>query len=67
MQARDLPTTWREEGKFAPDDLVTMHIEPADRELAGALSLEAMMDVIGRQAQERGLTEEKLAAILDEA
>jgi hypothetical protein len=41
-------------------------IEPEDPELAAAASLEAVMDIIGRRATERGLTEERLAEILNE-
>ena len=40
---------------------------PEDPELANAASLEERMTLIGRRAQERGLTEAKLQAILDEA
>ena len=67
LAARDLPAEWREEGRFAPDDRVTVWIEPEDAELAGAASLRAVMDVIGRRMGERGLTEEKLEEILNEA
>jgi hypothetical protein len=54
------------EGRFAPDQRVTIVIEPEDTELAAAASLEAVMDLIARRARERGLTEEKLAGILNE-
>ena len=64
--ARELPKAWREEGQFAPDQRVTVVIEPEDPEPAAAASLEAVMDVISRRAAERGLTEAKLAEILDE-
>ena len=67
LAARELPPEWREEGGFAPDDRVTVWIEPEDAELAGAASLRAIMDVIGRRMQERGLTEQELEDILDEA
>ena len=63
--ARDLPTGWREEGRFAPDDRVTVWIDPEDAELAAATSLSAIMDIIGRRAGERGLTEERLDDILN--
>ena len=42
-------------------------IEPEDLELANAASLEELMTIVGRRAQERGLTEAKLQDILDEA
>jgi len=64
--AKELPPAWREEGRFAPDEQVTVWIEPEDPELAAAASLRDLMDIIGRRAQERGLTEEKLDTILDE-
>jgi hypothetical protein len=66
VEARELPKAWREEGRFAPDQRVTVVIEPEDPELAAASSLEAVMDIIGRRATERGLTEERLAEILNE-
>jgi hypothetical protein len=66
VTARELPAAWREEGRFTPDQRVTVVIEPEDPELAAAASLEAIMDIIGRRARERGLTEEKLAEILNE-
>jgi hypothetical protein len=64
--ARELPEAWREEGRFALDQRVTVVIEPEDTELAAAATLEAVMDIISRRARERGLTEEKLAEILNE-
>jgi hypothetical protein len=66
LPARDLPPAWREEGQFAPDEQVTVYIEPEDPELAAAAGLEAIMDVISRRGQERGLTEEKLQEALNE-
>jgi hypothetical protein len=45
---------------------VTVVIEPEDRELAAAASLEAVLDIISRRGAQRGLTEERLAEILDE-
>ena len=64
--ARELPEAWREEGRFAPDQRVTIVIEPDDPELAAAASLEAIMDVISRRARDRGLTGKKFAEILNE-
>jgi hypothetical protein len=66
VMARELPKAWREEGRFAPDQRVTVVIEPEDPELAAAASLEAVMDIISRRGAQRGLTEERLAEILDE-
>jgi hypothetical protein len=66
VMARELPKAWREEGRFAPDQRVTVVIEPEDPELAAAASLEAVMDIVSRRATARGLTEEKLAEILNE-
>jgi hypothetical protein len=66
VMARELPEEGREEGRFAPDQRVTVVIEPEDPELAAAASLEAVMDIISRRATERGFTEEKLAEILNE-
>ena len=67
LAARELPPEWREQGRFTPDERVTVVIEPEDLELANAASLEELMTIIGRRAQERGLTEAKLHDILDEA
>ena len=66
VMARELPDAWREEGRFAPDQRVTVVIEPEDPELAAAASLEAIMDIISQRATKRGLTEATLAEILDE-
>ena len=66
VTARELPKAWREEGRFALDQRVTIVIEPEDLELAAAASVEAVMDIISRRAMERGLTEESLAEILNE-
>jgi ribosome-binding protein aMBF1 (putative translation factor) len=66
VMARELPRAWRQEDGFAPDQRVTVVIEPEDSELAAAASLEAVMDIISRRAAERGLSEEQLAEILNE-
>jgi hypothetical protein len=39
VAARELPPEWREQGRFAPDERVTVVIEPEDPELANAASL----------------------------
>jgi hypothetical protein len=67
LPARELPAAWPERERFAPDDLVTVWIEPEDEELARAASLQRVMDIIGERAQARGLTPEKLDAILNDA
>jgi hypothetical protein len=66
VMARELPEAWREAGGFAPDQRVTVVIEPEDSELAAAASLEAVMDIISQRATERGFTEAKLAEMLNE-
>ena len=66
ITARELPPSWQQEGRFAPDDRVTVWVEPEDAELATASSLSALMDTIGRRAEARGLTPEKLKTILHE-
>jgi hypothetical protein len=63
--ARELPLEWQEEGRLGPEDRVTVWIEPEDQELARVGSLRELMDVIGRRAEQRGLSEEKLAEILN--
>lgn len=67
VKARDLPKEWREREQFGPDETVTIYIEPEDPELAQASNLSEIMDLIGKRAQERGLTDEKLEEILAEA
>ena len=37
VEARELPTTWREEGRFAPNEQVTVVITPAARAGSGSL------------------------------
>jgi len=64
--ASELPAAWREEGGFAPTDRVVVRVEPDDPELANAARLAEVMEIVGRRARARGLTEEKLAELLDE-
>jgi hypothetical protein len=59
VMASELPKARREEGRFAPD-------RAEGPELAATASLEAVMDIISRRGAQRGLTEERLAEILDE-
>lgn len=66
VSARDLPRAWQEEGRFLPDERVSVWVEPDDPEFAAAVTLDNIMDIIGRRAQERGLTEEKLESILND-
>lgn len=66
LKARELPAEWRERGQFDPEERVTVWIEREDAELAAAASLQELMDIIGRRADARGLTAEKLAAILND-
>ena len=42
VAARELPPEWREQGRFTPDERVTVVIEPEDPELANAASLEEL-------------------------
>jgi hypothetical protein len=37
LEARELPTTWREEGRFVPDEQVTVVVTPAARAGSGSL------------------------------
>ena len=53
IEARQLPASWQEEGRFAPNEQVMVRIEPVDPELAGAGSLAELMNIIGRRAQSR--------------
>ena len=67
VPARELPASWPEREQFAPDDLVTIWIEIEDAELERATSLRQVMDIIGERAKARGLTPEKLDAILNDS
>lgn len=68
VKARDLPKEWQERERFDPDSQVTVWIQPDDDpDLAGAQSLSDIMDAIGAEAERRGLTQEKLDEILEEA
>lgn len=67
VPARELPASWPERGRFAPDDLVAVWIEPEDAELAQAVSLSELMNIVGGRAKARGLTPKKLDAILNDA
>jgi len=67
LSARELPADWLAQGQFAPDDRVTVWIEPEDPELASAASLKEIMNLVGKRAEKRGLTKEKLEDILNEA
>ena len=64
--ASELPAAWREEGGGALTDRVVVRIEPDDPELANAARLVEVIEIVGRRARARGLTEEKVAEILDE-
>lgn len=66
ISARELPIGWQTEGQFDPNERVTVCVQPDDPELAAAIVLGELMDVIGRRAQVRGLTEERLETILYE-
>jgi hypothetical protein len=64
--ARELPSTWPERDEFAPEDRVTVWIEPEDAELERATTLAQLMDLISARAQARGLTQRKLKALLND-
>jgi hypothetical protein len=66
VMARELPKAWPERDQFAPEDRVTVWIEPADAELDTATTLAGLMDLISTRARSRGLDPAKLKAALDE-
>lgn len=66
VPAGELPASWPEREQFAPDDLVTVWIEPEDAELERAVSLRQVMDIVGKRAKARGLTPKKLDPILND-
>jgi hypothetical protein len=61
LKARDLPTTLTDGLK--PDQRVRVTVEPLEPHVARILD---HADEIGRQAEEAGLTEEKVWEILEE-
>ena len=65
LRARELPCDWQR--AFAdPDQIVAVTLTDIDPELDRAASLPEVMDVIGKRAEQRGLTGEILKDILDE-
>lgn len=58
-EAPELPDMCWEEGRFASDERVIVHVELIDVELSAAGSLEGIIDIVSRRTRERKLTEEK--------
>lgn len=64
VPGRDLPEEWRMKAEVSPDEFVTVIIQPSRDELTKQL-----LDIADRastEAKEKGLTEEKLAQLLNE-
>ena len=65
VRASELPRDWQRE--FAdPGQIVSVTITDVDPQLDEAGSLSEVMDVIGKRAEKRGLTEKILKDILHE-
>lgn len=65
IKGSQLPEEWTREAEAGPDDVLEITIGPPREKMTREL-LETI-DRIGKNAEERGLTEEKLTELLDEA
>ena len=65
VKAGSLPAEWRKEFSN-PDRDVRVEIREVDPELEAAKSLEDVMDLVAKRAEERGLTPKILQDILND-
>ena len=64
IKGSELPRQWAERAAVRPDDAVQITIGPSRDEAAKELL--RIMDQMGTEADRRGLTDEKLAALLSD-
>jgi hypothetical protein len=64
---RELAARLGEALRLDPDRAYTVTVQAEDEELARAASLKDVMDVVGRRAEERGMTPDVLRKILNDA
>lgn len=64
VRGRDLPPLWAEEAGVGADELVDVLIRPPREQRLKRLF--DLMDRMGEEARQRGLTEEKLQVLLED-
>ena len=64
VRGRDLPPLWAEEAGVDADELVDVLIRPPREQRLKRLF--DLMDRMGEEARQRGLTEEKLQVLLED-
>ena len=64
VKGSDLPKQWAEKLGAQPDERFTVTIQSEEDRRAAARELDRLMDAIGREAQEAGLTPDVLGDIL---
>ncbi len=64
VKGKDLPDEWRKKAKVLPDEVVTVTIQPSTEVLTKQLL--DIADKVSTEAEQKGLTEERLNALLNE-
>jgi len=64
VKGSELPQRWAEQLQARPDASFTVTIQSEAERRAAVEALQALMEQIGREAQEQGLTPEAASAIL---
>jgi len=64
VKGSELPKRWAEKLGAQPDERFTITIQSEEERRAAARELDRLMEAIGRDAQEAGLTPEVLSEIL---
>ena len=67
MKGRDLPKKWQKKAAVGPDETVIVTILPGESKDDLTKQLLDMAEQLSAEAEKRGLTEEKLSQLLDEA
>jgi len=67
VPGRDVAKRVADALRLDPDQRYTVTVTAEDDELAGAASLEQVMDIVGKRARARGLTPELLNNLLKDA
>lgn len=66
IKGRDVADRLIEELGLEADRTYTLVVHSEDAEMAGARSLEEVVDIVGKRARKRGLTKKLLEKILDD-
>ncbi len=64
VKGKDLPDEWRQKAQVLPDEVVTVTIQPSTEALTKRL-LE-IAETVSVEAEQNGLTEERLNMLLNE-